>query len=170
MGHLSSAVQALPNCYAWVFPKHSADFPSVSTNRSKRKWIPLPAKHHCLKEGGILRYKNKLVSQVGWSPYLTLATPWTLRRLWFELRVGTFVLLIQNLGTDLCFSQNKKKNTWSSGFFRWLTVALLMFLIWDHIGMQNCFFSPYSISFGLEFCIYVCCMLWNGWEASPHMC
>lgn len=35
--------------------------------------------------------------------------------------------------------------------------------------MQNCFFPPYSISFGLEFCIYVCCMLWNGWEASHHV-
>lgn len=123
------------------FPKHSADFPSVSTNGSKRKRISLPAKHPCLKEGGTLCYKNKRVSQVGWSPYLTLATPWTLCRLWFELHVGTFVFLNQTLGTDLSFSQRKKKY-WSSGFFKWLTVALLMFLIWSHIGMQNCLFPP----------------------------
>lgn len=39
-----------------------------------------------------------------------------------------------------------------------------MFLILGHIGMQNSF-SPYSISFGLQFCIYVRCMQWKGWEA-----
>lgn len=93
---------------------------------------------------------------MGWSPYLTLATPWTLCRLWFELHVGTFVLLNQILGTDLCFSQNKKiKNKhWNSGFFRWLTIEILMFLIWGHI------FPPpivLVLAFNFAYMCTVCC-------------